>query len=222
MQEMHNAARVGGAWLALASFLIIMALVLHGPIEPELSDQMTKIANGAARWSIAHWIAAVALSAYAIAGIVMLTSKSHVIEGGWARSAWAVLAVGSLWTMTTAIAEATVVTNAAVAGNAEVFNAWWMFAEGKANGFSFAALAVAVIARHDARSADAVTPRWAAQTATVAGVAAFFGWALGMWFGIRPGSLLWLASSIVMSMWTLWFGVALARAPVAAMRVGAR
>ncbi len=45
----------------------------------------------------------------------------------------------------------------------------------------------------------------------VAGFSFFAGWALGMWFEVGIGSLLWVASSIVMSLWTLWFGVALMR-----------
>jgi hypothetical protein len=48
----------------------------------------------------------------------------------------------------------------------------------------------------------------------VAGVASFAGWALGMWFEAGIGSLLWVASSIVMSLWTLWFGVMLMRSQV--------
>jgi hypothetical protein len=58
-------------------------------------------------------------------------------------------------------------------------------AEGKATGFAFFALAVAVIAGNEG--------------------------GLGMWFGVGLGNLLWVAASIVMSMGTLWFGIALMR-----------
>jgi hypothetical protein len=30
---------VGGTWFAIASFLMIVVLVLHGPISPDLSEQ---------------------------------------------------------------------------------------------------------------------------------------------------------------------------------------
>jgi hypothetical protein len=110
--------------------------------------------------------------------------------------------------MTTAVAEATVVTNAAVAGDREIFEAWWAFAEGKASGIAFLALAIAVIAGNEAQSAERAVPAWAA---TAAGVASFAGWALGRWFGIDFGNLLWVASSVLMSLWTLWFGFALMR-----------
>jgi hypothetical protein len=113
--------------------------------------------------------------------------------------------------MTTAVAEATVVSDAAAAGNVERFEAWWAFAEGKANGFAFVALAVAVIAGSEARSSVRATPAWSAWVGMVAGVASLFGWALGMWVGVRAGNLLWVASSILMSVWTLWFGLALMR-----------
>ena len=93
----------------------------------------------------------------------------------------------------------------------ETFEAWWAFAEGKATGFAFLALAVAVIAGNEARSSERATPAWSAWIAMVSGVVSFAGWALGMWFGVGLGSLIWVASSILMSGWTLWFGVALAR-----------
>jgi hypothetical protein len=35
-----------------------------------------------------------------------------------------------------------------------------------------------------------------------------------MWFGIGLGSLVWVASSLVMSLWLLWFGLSLARVEV--------
>jgi hypothetical protein len=214
MTHTNMALRVGGMWLAIASFLMIIALAFHGPIAPDLHDQMTRIADAALRWSVVHWMAAAALSIYAMSGLVMLTSQSRLTDGRWLITAWAVLIVGALWTMTTAVAEATVVTNTAISGSNEMFEAWWAFAEGKANGFAFLALAIAVIAGNEARSSKGVTPKWSAWTAMVASVASFAGWALGMWFEVGIGNLLWVASSILMNVWTLWFGVVLMRSRV--------
>lgn len=213
----NGGVRVGGAWLAVASSLMILTLALHGPIAPDLNDQMAMIANGSMQWAVAHWIAGAGLSLFAVAGLLMLTSGSRLTEAWSTSTAWAVVPVAALWTVTTAVAEATVVTNAAVSGNAEVFHAWWAFAEGKAHGFAFLALAVAVIAWNDAQSTEGATPAWAAWLAVVLAVASFTGWALGMWFEIGLGNLLWFASSILMSVWIAWFGVALARAPVGAL-----
>ena len=98
-----------------------------------------------------------------------------------------------------------------------VFDAWWAFAEGKANGFSFLALAVAVIAGNEAQSAERAVPAWSAWTAMVAGVVSFAGWGLGMWFGMGLGSVIWVFASVVMSAWCVWFGAALARSRVSAM-----
>jgi hypothetical protein len=111
--------------------------------------------------------------------------------------------------MTTAVAEATVVADAAAAGDTGRFEAWWAFSEGKANGFMFLALAVALIAGNETNSARAATPAWASWIAVLAGTASFLGWALGMWFGVYLGSILWVLSSLVMSAWTLWFGLGL-------------
>jgi hypothetical protein len=113
--------------------------------------------------------------------------------------------------MTTAVAEATVVTKAAVSGAREMFEAWWVFAEGKASGIAFLALAVAVISGNEAQSSERAVPAWSAWIAMVSGVASFAGWALGRWFGVDFGNLLWVASSVLMSLWTLWFGFALTR-----------
>jgi hypothetical protein len=41
MPHADRAVQVGGAGLAIASFLMIAALGLHGPIAPELHHQMT-------------------------------------------------------------------------------------------------------------------------------------------------------------------------------------
>jgi hypothetical protein len=193
---------------------MVAALGFHGPIAPDLDDQMKRIADGATRWSLVHWIAAAALSLYALTGLVVLTSGSRLTDGWWSMTAWALLPVSALWTLTTAVAEATVVANAAVSGTKETFEAWWAFAEGKATGFAFFALAVAVIAGRETRSSERATPKWSAWTGMVAGVASFAGWALGMWFGVGLGNLLWVASSIVMSVWTLSLGVALMRSQV--------
>jgi hypothetical protein len=218
MAQTHTRVRVGGGWLAVASALLIVGLVLHGPIAAEHGEQMRRIASASWAWSVAHWIAAASLSLYAVAGLIVLTAHSRLTAGGWTMTAWAVMSVGALWTLTTAVAEATVLTSAAISGNRELYDAWWAFAQGKATGFSFLALGVAVIAGSDARDAEGATPGWSAWTAMIAAIVAFVGWALGMWFGVALGNLLWIASAIAMSGWTAWFGVALMRSPIRASR----
>jgi hypothetical protein len=213
----NHGVRVGGAWLAVASSLMIVTLLLHGPIAPDLNDQMRMIATGSMQWAVAHWIAAAGLSLFAVAGLLVLTSGSRLTDAWSTSTAWAVVPIAALWTMTTAVAEATAVTDAAVSGDAEMFHAWWAFAEGKATGFAFLALAVAVIAWNDAQSTEGMTPAWSAWIAMVIAIASFTGWAVGMWLGIAVGNLIWFASSILMSVWIAWFGVALTRAPVSAM-----
>lgn len=211
MPQTHLAARVAGTWLAIASVLLVAALVSHGPLAPNLTDQMENIADRAMAWVVIHYVSAAALSLFAVTGLVVLTSGSRLIGGWWTMTAWAVLTVSALWTMTTAVAEATVVTKAAVSRATEMFEAWWVFAEGKASGIAFLALAVAVISGNEAQSSERAVPAWSAWMATVSGVASFGGWALGRWFGVGVGDLLWVASSVVMCLWTLWFGLALTR-----------
>ena len=206
-----RSAPTAGAWLATASVLIVLVLIGHGPLSPDLGEQMRRVADGALRWTVVHWMAAASLSLYAGAGLLVLTARTRLTESPWTLSAWVVVTLGSLWTLTTAIAEATVIAAAATTGATGTFEAWWAFAAGKANGFAFVALAVAVIAGHEARSPERVTPAWAASIAVVAALASFAGWALSMWLGVGPASLLWVVSSVLMSAWTAWFGVGLAR-----------
>lgn len=214
MPHTNTAVRVAGTWLAVASSLLIAALVVHGPLAPELGDQMKKIADESTAWSSIHWVSAASLSLYAVTGLIVLTSGSRLAEAWWTMTAWAVLTVSALWTMTTAVVEATVVTHAAVAGANETFEAWWAFAEGKASGIAFFALAVAVIAGNEAASAERAVPAWSAWIAMAAGLASFAGWTLGRWFGVDLGNFLWVASSVLMCAWTLWFGFALMRSRV--------
>jgi hypothetical protein len=211
MAQHETAVRVAGTWFAAASVLMVAVLVSHGPLAHDLDHQMQRIANGALRWTVVHWIAAAALSLHALTGLVVLASGSRLTEDRSTLSAWALLVVSVLWTVTTAVAEATIVTRAAVSGDVETFKAWWAFAEGMGNGFAFFALAVAVIAAHAARLSERASPVWSAQVGMVAGLTSFAGWALGRWFGVGFGNLLWVAASIVMSVWTLWFGVSLMR-----------
>ncbi len=219
MKNANKTVRISGIWLAIASFLMIAVLGFHGPIAPELNVQMQKIADGATIWSTVHWTAAAALSFYALTGIVVLTSESRLTEGWGTLTAWAVLSIGALLTLITAVAEATVVTNAAASGTWQTFEAWWTFAEGMGNGFAFFALAVAVIAGNEAQSTGRVTPRWSSWSAVIAGIASFLGWILGMWFDMAIGNFLWLVSSIIMSIWILWFGIALMRSNMSQISV---
>jgi hypothetical protein len=46
MPDTNTAVRVAGTWLAIASSLLIAALVVHGPLAPDLSDQMKKSPMG--------------------------------------------------------------------------------------------------------------------------------------------------------------------------------
>jgi hypothetical protein len=211
MTQTNKAIRAAGTWLAIASLLMVVTFIFHGPIAPEPQKQMQSIAEGYMRWLTVHWVAAIAFSLFAVTGLVVLTARSRLTENWWTITAWAVLPIGALWTVITAVAEATVITNAAVSGNTETFQEWWAFAEAMGSGFTFMALAIAVIAGNEVQRSGRVVPVWSAWIAVAAGLASFAGWALGMWIGISLGNLVWLISSLLMILWTLWFGLALMR-----------
>lgn len=206
--------RVAGAWLALGSLLLVGSLLFHPPPPPDLGEFMATIAADSTRWVAVHWAAAMALTLFVLAGLIVLTAGSRLTRHWWTVTAWATLVVGALWVTVTAVAEATVIAAAAVAGDAGTFEAWQLFADGTAVGFGLLALAVAVIAGNEARtrSTHAVTPAWAAWIGALAAVVAFVAYVvLGLLLGIELGGVVWLGSTIVMGLWTLWFGVALGR-----------
>ncbi len=211
MSKTDLAVLTAGVWLAVASALFIVTLAFHGPLAPYLADQMHSIAHATARWRIVHWIAACALSLYAMSGLIVLTAGSDLTRGFWTITSWAVLTMGAIWTLTTALAEATAIADAAALGRTEIFEAWWAFAASHGTGFAFLALAVAVIALNEAQQVQRATPRWAAWAGAGVAGASFLGWAAGMWFGIAAGNVVWVIATILMSLWTLWFGIGLAR-----------
>jgi hypothetical protein len=211
MSHTDVGVRAAGMWLAIASTVLAVSLLFHGPISPDLGTQMDRIAEGSLRWSIVHWAAAAALSFFAVASLIVLGAGSRLSQEWWTLSAWALLPVGALWTASTAVAEATVISNSAVTGNREVYEAWWMFAEGKANGFVAMALAFTVIAANEAWVSHSITPHWAARIAVVAGGASVLGWMLGSWLRLPFGAPIWLVGAIVMCLWLVWFGLSLAR-----------
>jgi len=144
-------------------------------------------------------------------GVLVLVSGSRLTSTGKTISAWAVVLVGALWTLTTAVTEVTVIAGLAASGDLSQFEAWWSFAEGNGNGFSLLAVAVAVLAWNETRDPQRLVPKWSAAVGAGAGLASFAGWALGVWFDIGPANLLWVLASEVMCVWLAWFGTVLAR-----------
>lgn len=209
MNHSSPALKVAGGSLAAGSLILAAALAFHGPPHPDLAVQMQHVAEAPDQWAAVHWSAAISLSLFAIAGVVMLTAGSRLTQGVSTTFAWAVLLIGALWTKVTAVAETTVLSGAAAVGDQATFNTWWAFSEGMANGFAGLVLAGALIAGNEALSGRGTTPAWAAWIGTIAGTAAFIGWAMFSWIGISTGGPIWLISSLVMCLWFFWFGTAL-------------
>ncbi len=210
MTRDHVGLRAAGAWLAAAALLLVLTLAFHGPLHPDLRVQMTHIAESASKWTIVHWTAAASLSGFAVAALLVLVSGSRLTSTGTMMSAWAVLLVGALWTLTTAVLEATVIADLAASRDFSQFQSWWSFAEGKANGFSLLAVAVALIGWNEIKVPNAFVPKWSAGVGAGAGLASFAGWALGVWFDIGPANLMWVVASMVMCVWLAWLGIAIA------------
>lgn len=202
---------VGGTLLAIGSLLLVVGFVLHPPPSPDSGEFMATIAEEPTRWMAAHAATAVALSVFVIAGLIVLTAGSRLTQNWWTITAWAVMIVSALWVTTAAVVEATVITQTALATDTATFELWSIFAEAHSAAFLFFVLAIAVIAGHEARTTSQTTPAWASWVGAVAGVVAFGGMILVFVLGIALGGLIWVVSTLVMGLWTFWFGVALAR-----------
>lgn len=203
--------RAGGAWLALGALAFFVGILLHPPPPSDPNAFMATIAADPTRWMAAHWVSAVAVFLLSGAGLVVLASRSRLTDRPATASAWAGLVVAGLWIATAAIVEATVITRAAVAGDTATFAAWQPFAEAHAAAVVVVGLAAATIAWNEARAADPATPRVASWVGAAAGVLSATGFVLGVGLGVALGGPLWLVSTLALSLWTFWFGLALAR-----------
>jgi hypothetical protein len=211
MSSNPTAIRASGAWLTIGSVLLAAVLALHGPLNPDLSVQMARIADSASRWRFVHWMAAVSLSCFAVSALLILTADSRLTASTPTTSAWAVLFVGAIWTLTTAVTEVTVIADLAVQRDLAQFEAWWSFAEGNGNGFAAFALGVAVIASCELRATDLLVPAWSSVVGTIAGLASCAGWVLGVWFNVGPANLVWVVASGVMCLWLALLGSSMVR-----------
>jgi hypothetical protein len=211
MTSSQTNLRVAGGWLTAASLLLALALVFHGPLHTDLEMQMMRIGESPSRWAAVHWTAAAALSCFAIAALLMLVSRSRLTSTGKTLSAWAVVFVGAIWTLTTAVTEVTVIADLAAAKDLAQFEPWWSFAQGFGNGFAMLGAAVAVIAWSEYRDPHRLLPKWSTAVGAAAGLGSFGGWALGVWLDVRPANLMWLIASGVMCAWLAVFGTALSR-----------
>ena len=202
---------VAGLWLGTGASLLIVALIFHGPPDPDLSVQMQHVAESHTRWALVHWTAAAALFLISGAGFLNLIDQNTGGSSRGLRSAWLILALGALLTVSTAVSEAAVVSAAAHAGDMAAFHDWWEFAGGMANGFFALALATALIALAEARSDASRMPAWSNFAGTAFGVLSAVGWSLGEHFGIGIGGPVWLISTLLMCVWLAWFGFAALR-----------
>jgi hypothetical protein len=197
-----------GLWLGAGASVLVAALVFHGPPDADPAVQMQHIAGAHLRWALVHWGAAAALFLISGAGFLNLIDHSAGRSSATLRSAWLVLALGALMTVSTAVSEASVVSAAAHAGDTAAFVSWWAFSGGMANGFFALAIASAVIASAEAQSDVSIMPRWSSVGGAIFGLLSAVGWSLGEQFGFEIGGPIWLISTVLMCIWLAWFGFA--------------
>ncbi len=205
---MNTTTRTARLWIGMGAALLSVALVFHGPPDPDLSVQLHNVADGSHRWSIVHWTAAVSLFLISGGAFLALSGRAAGETLPGHPGAWMVMALGAMATFTTAVTEAAVVAEAAHHGDQATFDIWWAFSSGMANGFFALAVATGFIALAIARAGNREMPRWVAAIGSVAGFLSALGWTLGEHMGVWIGGPIWLISTLVMCLWLVWFGLA--------------
>lgn len=202
---MQSTTRTARLWLGSGAALLAAALIFHGPPDPDLTVQLHHVADGSNRWAIVHWTAAISLFLISGAAFLALVARAagDAITGH--PGAWMIMALGALTTVTTAVAEASVVAVAAHSGDQDAFDTWWAFSSGMANGFFALAIAVGLIAFAEMRADARHMPPWVAAVGAAAGFLSATGWSLGEHLGIAIGGPIWLISTLVMCLWLVGF-----------------
>ena len=206
---MRDTSSTAGLWLGTGSALLAAALIFHGPPDPDMTVQMQHVAENHGRWAMVHWAAAAALFLMSGAGFLTLLARAEGAHVNAPYGAWVFLALGALLTISTAVAEAGVVSVAAASGDQASFDAWWAFSSGMANGFFALAIATGRIAFAEYGADGSRLPSWASMIGTAAGFLSALGWMLGTQLDIWIGGPIWLISTLVMCLWLTWLGLSI-------------
>ena len=202
----NNSRKEAATWLGVGAVLLAIVLVAHGPIHADLEEQMTHIAEEHQNWYFVHWAATVSLICLAVSGFMFAVATMSGRGTGSVAGAWIVLAIGSMITIGTAVAEATAVLWAAQKGDLESFLTWWQFASGLGNGFAVVGLAVGIIAFGTARSDERPMPSRQCWLGSLLGFLSAIAWIAFMEAGIGSVGPIWFGSTLLMSIWLAWVG----------------
>lgn len=200
-----------GGWLAAGALLVVLGLAIHPPPSPDPAVFMAIIADDLTRWLISHYASAIGFALWVGAALLVLAARSPLTRQWWTASAWALVAVGSMWVMFGWLLEATVIIDAVGADDAVAFERWQALIQGLDLGFFATALGVVAIAITEARADAHIIPPWAAWIGAVAAVLVTITGFLALGLGIAAAGPGWLVSSIVLGLWALWFGIGLMR-----------
>lgn len=203
--------RAAGVTLVAAALAFVVGLAFHPPPSPNPAEFMAMIAADPTRWVAAHWLSAISLAGFAIAGLIVLTARSSLTDHWSTVVAWAVFVVSAVWITNAALSEATAVTAASVAGDSAAFEVWQAYAGAYSVAFIGFGGAVAIIAAQHARDPHGLTPRWAAGLGAVVSGVAVVAYLLNFAVGVALAGPVWLGTTFVMSLWLLWLGIALTR-----------
>lgn len=203
--------RVGGGLLAIGSVFVVVGFLLHPSVSGDQSEFVATIAENSSVWAVAHGVVAVGLAAFTVAGLLLLTAETRLVEHWWTMVAWPVLVVSALLVTTAAIVEGTVIAEAAVDGDTATFETWTAYTDVLSAVFLVFLLSVAVVAGNEARSAVHATPVWASWLAVLAAVVSAAGMVTVFVLEVGAAFIVWQAATTVTGLWTLWFGLVLAR-----------
>lgn len=206
--------RAAGIWIAIGALCFVVGLGIHGAQEETTAAQMAAIADSGT-WTLSHWLIGGGMMALAAGAVTMLASGSKWTDGTMSTMAWGAVALFAIPMALGMALEATVVSEAAVAGSTPQYEMWSTVVVAMINALALVLVGLLVVAWDQFRADDPVTPKWASGIAAVLYLVAFVAFAGSTWFDIAAMMPVAIIGSAIAGLWLLWLGLGMAR-PAAA------
>ncbi len=207
----ESGIRGAGIWIILSGILFIIGFLIHPPGEGVSNAQTMQIVRtSTTAWTVSHALVGLASIFVSFAALIVLVSRSNLTGSPIGVSGWAVLAVLGVPLSLLVLTETTVITDVALANDADAFNQWYGgFLRTIFVVFPLFILGFFLITVHEIRDAAPLLPRWASGVAG-AGALIAIGFPLGSLFGVAGLTILFVAF-LAPVLWLLALGVQLAR-----------
>ena len=194
-QEHTQQSRSAGLFLAVSAALFIIGILWHTFVHPSAGatseHSMRLIQRAPNMWLAMHVFLAAVSALFAAAALAVLTARSSLTASFPGVAGWSLLAVLAGLMINPIVVEATVQSDAAVAGDVTIFTMWSALSRGYDLVLGLVPLAFLGITLADLRSAQPATPRWASGLALAGAALMLVGVIGATGFGMAALGVLW-------------------------------